>query len=61
MGRTCRTIGATQKCIQGFSGKVWGKEIFREAEMQWKDNIEMDLEQVGCDASNWIDLVQDRE
>ena len=26
---------------------------------RWEDNIKMDLKEVGCDARNWMDLVQD--
>jgi hypothetical protein len=27
MGRTCGTYGGEERCIQGFSGETWGKEI----------------------------------
>jgi hypothetical protein len=28
---------------------------------RWLDNIKMNLEEVGCGAMDWIDLVQDRD
>ena len=28
---------------------------------RWKDNIEMYLQEVGCEGMDWIDVVQDRE
>jgi len=33
-------------------GRVWRK---------WEDNIKMDLQEVGCQGMDWIDLVQDRD
>ena len=27
----------------------------------WKDNIKMDLEEVGCGVMDWIELAQDRD
>ena len=51
------TREAIQKCIQSFSRKTWRTETFREA----KDNIKMDLKEMGCDAQNRIELAQDRD
>jgi hypothetical protein len=28
---------------------------------RWEDNINMDLQEVGCGGMDWIDLVQDRD
>jgi hypothetical protein len=28
---------------------------------RWEDNIEMDLQEVGCEGMDWIDLAQDRD
>ena len=28
---------------------------------RWKDNIKMDLQEVGCGGVDWIELVQDRD
>jgi hypothetical protein len=28
---------------------------------RWKDNITMDLQEVGCGGVHWIDLAQDRD
>jgi len=27
---------------------------------RWEDNIKMDLQEVGCEGMDWIDLAQDR-
>jgi hypothetical protein len=28
---------------------------------RWKDNIKMDLQEVGCEGMDWIELAQDRD
>ena len=28
---------------------------------RWEDNIRMDLEEIGINAGNWVDLAQDRD
>ena len=28
---------------------------------RWEDNIRIDLEEIGTNAGNWVDSVQDRE
>jgi len=28
---------------------------------RWEDSIKMDLQEVGCDGKDWIDLAQDRD
>jgi len=34
---------------------------FGRPRRRWKDNIKMDLQEVGCGGLNWIELAQDRE
>jgi len=29
--------------------------------VRWEDNIKMDLQEVGCGGTDWIDLAQDRD
>ena len=40
--------------------KPEGKRPLGRPRSIWEDNIKMNLREVGCDAGNWIDLVQDR-
>jgi hypothetical protein len=28
---------------------------------RWEDNIKMDLQEVGCEGMDWIELAQDRD
>jgi hypothetical protein len=43
---------------------VWkpeGKRPFGTPRHRWEDNIRMDLQEVGCEGVDWIELSQDRE
>ena len=37
-----------------------GKRPLGRPRFRWKDNIEMDLRELGCDPGNWTDLAEDR-
>jgi len=42
-------------------GKPEGRRPFERPRYSWKDNIEMDLQKVGCGDVDWIELAQDRD
>jgi hypothetical protein len=42
-------------------GKPDGKRTLVRPRRRWKDNINMDLQEVGCRSMDWIDLDQDRD
>jgi hypothetical protein len=42
-------------------GKSEGKRPFGRPRRRWKDNIKMDLWEVGGDGGDWMELAQDRE
>jgi len=42
-------------------GKPEGKRPLGRPKPRWEDNIEMDLQEVGCGGMDWIDLAQDRD
>jgi len=42
-------------------GKPEGKRPLGRPRRRWEDNIKMDLQEVGCDVTDWIDLAQDRD
>jgi len=42
-------------------GKPEGKRPLGRPRHRWEDNIKMDLQEVGCECMNWIDLAQDRD
>ena len=41
-------------------GKPEGKRPLGRPKCRWEDNIKMDLQKVGCEGIDWIDLAQDR-
>jgi hypothetical protein len=42
-------------------GKPEGKRPLGRLRLRWEDNIEMDLQEVGCGGMDWIELAQDRD
>ena len=42
-------------------GKLEGKSPFGRPRGRWEDNIKMNLQEVGCEGMDWIDLPQDRD
>ena len=42
-------------------GKPEGKRPLGRPRRRWEDNIKMDLQDVGCEGVDWIELVQDRD
>ena len=42
-------------------GKPEGKGPFGRPRLRWEDNIEMNLQELGCRGMDWIELAQDRD
>ena len=42
-------------------GKPEGKRPMGRPRRRWEDNIEMDLQEVGCGSMDWIEVAQDRD
>jgi hypothetical protein len=42
-------------------GKPEGKRRLGRPRCRWEDNIRMDLQEVGCEGMDWIELAQDRD
>jgi hypothetical protein len=42
-------------------GKPEGKRPLGRHRRRWEDNIKVDLQEVGCEATDWIELAQDRD
>jgi len=44
-----------------FVGKPEGKRPLGKHRSRWQNNIKMDLQEVGCEGMDWIELAQDRD
>ena len=42
-------------------GKPTGKRQLGRPRRRWEDDINMDLQEVGCEGMDWIDVAQDRD
>jgi hypothetical protein len=42
-------------------GKPEGKRPFGKPRRKWGDNIKMDLQEVGCGGTDWIEVAQDSD
>ena len=42
-------------------GKPTGKKPLGRPRRRWGDNVRMDLEEIGINVGNWVDLAQDRD
>ena len=42
-------------------GKPEGKKPLGRSRLRWEDNIKMDLQEVECVGTDWIELAQDRD
>jgi hypothetical protein len=60
MGGACSAYGGEEKRMQGFGGEPEEKRPLG-SRSRWKDNIKMDLQEVGCVGMDWIELAQDRD
>ena len=59
-GRVAR-VGERRGAFRVFVGKPKGKRTLGRPRRRWKDNIKMDLQELGYGSMYWIDLAQDRD
>jgi len=60
MGRACGTYGRYERSIQVLVGKPDGKKPQGRPRCRWEANIKLDLQEIGRDVMDWIDLTHDR-
>jgi len=53
--------GGEERHIQDFGGEPEEKRPLGRARRRWEDNIKMDLQDVGWEGIDWIDVAQDRD
>jgi hypothetical protein len=54
-------VGTRRGVYRILVGKRKGKRPLGRPRSRWEDNIEMDLQEVGCGVMDWIELAQDRD
>ena len=57
----CSTNGERKGVYRVLVGKRKGKRPLGRPSRRWQDNVNMDLQQVGCGGMDWIELNQDRD
>ena len=60
MGGACSTYGG-EEIYRVLVGKAEGKGPLGRPRHRWEDSIKMDLQEVGCEDMDWIDLAQNRD
>jgi hypothetical protein len=58
MGGACSTYGGQERCIEVLVGKAEGKRPLWIPMHRWKDNIKMDIQEVGCGCMGGIELIR---
>ena len=60
MRGACSTYGE-RSVYRVLVGKPMRKRRRGRSRRRWEDNIKMDLQEVGCGGTDWIELAQDGE
>jgi hypothetical protein len=59
MGGANSAYGGGDRRVHDFGGVTWEEERpLRRTRRRWEDNIQMDLQEVGCGRTDWIELAQ---
>jgi len=54
-------VGERRGVYRVLVGKPEGKRPLGRSRHRWEDNVKMDLQEVGCGGTDWIELAQDRD
>jgi len=54
-------MGSRRGVYRVLVGKPEGLRPFERSRRRWEDNIKMDLQEVGCVGTDWMDLTQNRD
>ena len=61
MGGACSTCRGRRGIYRVLVGKSEEKRPLGRPRRRWEDNIKMDLQELGCEGVDWIELAQDRD
>jgi hypothetical protein len=54
-------MGERRGAYRALVGKPEGRRTVGRPRRRWKDNIKMDLREIGCRGMDWINMAQDRD
>jgi len=54
-------MGERRGVYRALLGEPEGKRSLGRFRRRWEDNIKMDLQEVGCEGMDWIELTQDKD
>ena len=54
-------MGESRGVYRVLVGKPEGNRPLGRPRRRWKDNIKMDIQEVGCEGMDWIELAQDKD
>ena len=60
MGGACSKYGEKRGLYRVLVENPEGKRPLGRPRLRWEGNIKMDLQEVGCEDMDWIELAQDR-
>jgi hypothetical protein len=60
MGGACGTYGGEESTYRILVWKPEEKRALGRPRRRWEDNIKVDLQEVGCERMDWIDVAQTR-
>jgi hypothetical protein len=60
MSGACSTYGGEERRCTVLVRKPEGKRPLGRRRRRWEDNIKMNVQEVGCEGMDWIELAQDR-
>ena len=61
MGGHVARMGESRGVYRVLLGKPERKRPLVRPRRRWEDNTKLDLEEVGCEGLDWIELAQDRD
>ena len=61
MGGACSAYGGEENVYRVVVGEPEEKRPLRRPRHRWEDNINKDLQEVGCGGMDWIELAEDRD
>jgi hypothetical protein len=61
MSGTCISYGGKEKRYRVLVGKSEVKRSLGRSRRRWEDNIEMDVQDVGCEGMDWIEPAKHRD